>query len=232
MQEVCECEGSQTGLHCQINCTTEEMKNLVELRRNIRFEEVLRETKAQEIPAVELSESKVEADGVKQNESGEINEIEIVDDSSNIKRPKGKLKRKPKPGAKRKPKPGDKRDSIPDTSADKTSDSEKILQSQERHKKIEEIEVNNDRKNNDNHKNKVRIEREIIDENSGIDDRRQTVSQVKMPWKSFTIGLTYKLSTLCYSAIYRYIYVYVYVYIMYIYVYIYICIYKFLFIFI
>jgi hypothetical protein len=182
IQEVCECEGSQTGLHCQINCTTEEMTNLIELRRNIRVEEDLKKTKAEEILAVGLGEFKVEADGVKQNGFGEINEIDKVDDSSNIKRPKGKIKRKLKPGAKRKPKPGDKRDSISDTSADKTSDSEKILQSQERHKKIQEIKVGNDRENNGNHGNNVRIEREIIDENSGIDDRRQTVSQVKMPW--------------------------------------------------
>jgi hypothetical protein len=213
--EVCECKESQTGLHCQIKCTTEEMKNLNELRKkkNIQIEEDIRKAEAPEIvavEAVELRDPKVKADGVKQNElkeikeetkeetkgeiKGEIKEEEIVGDSSDRKKPKGKIKRKLKPGAQRKKRnldnsnsrddsiDGDKGNSILDTSADKNRDAEKSLQAQERHKHTEEVEVKKEKENNDNHRNNIKIERKIVDENSGIDDRKQTASKVKKPW--------------------------------------------------
>jgi hypothetical protein len=192
--EVCECKESQTGSHCQIKCTTEEMKNLNELRRkrNIQIEEDFRKSQAPEIIAgepVELRDPKVEE--VKQNELKETKEEESVSDSSDRKKPKGKIKRKLKPGAQRKKRnldssntrgdsiDGDKGNSILDTSADKSSDAEESLQGQERHKQTEEFEVKKFKVNNDNHRNDIRIERDIIDENSGIDDRKQTVSKVK-----------------------------------------------------
>lgn len=171
--ERCECEGLQTGLHCQINCTTEEMTNLNELRRNKRIEKDIEEAQAQEIIAAKLEESELKTNGVKENERERV-----VGGSSNRKRTKGKMKGKMKPGAVRKKKnDSDSDSSITNTNADKNG--EKINIDRQRIRKIEKLEADKDRESIDNHQNDARVERVIIDDKKDIDDRQQNMREVE-----------------------------------------------------